>query len=47
VQTIEDQMVALIQLYKALGGGWPPGETPADGRLAADANAKHPPEVIP
>ena len=30
-QTVTANLVSLVQLYKALGGGWPPAtDTPAD-----------------
>jgi multidrug efflux system outer membrane protein len=39
-QSIRDQYVALIQLYKALGGGWPAAEPkPPDGGGGAAAEA--------
>jgi multidrug efflux system outer membrane protein len=46
VQTIEDQVVSLITLFKALGGGWPPDETLVVASQQA-ADARHPPEVNP
>jgi len=35
VQVIGSHQTALIQLYKALGGGWPAEPTPAEGATAA------------
>jgi multidrug efflux system outer membrane protein len=44
-QSNRDQLVALVQLYKALGGGWQ--EKTAAGAPAQPAPAKAPPPVIP
>jgi multidrug efflux system outer membrane protein len=39
VDAIGEQMVSLIQLYKALGGGWPAGEEPANAAATSPATA--------
>jgi multidrug efflux system outer membrane protein len=38
VQSIREQLVALVRLYKALGGGWtPPNETTSPTETKAQA----------
>jgi multidrug efflux system outer membrane protein len=46
VVAISDHYVALIRLYKALGGGWPTG-TPAEAAVAGDPSATEPAPSVP
>jgi multidrug efflux system outer membrane protein len=50
IQAVSDQLIAMVRLYKALGGGWipePSGEAAAAGEGAAPADTMAEPPAAP